>query len=315
MTLYSPDLSTIPADPVAACHFAIEHGRQLALDDLNARRDQDAGTYALAAANYVYATLMPFAGKHMLAKIADNPTMAGSPVLTAAYFREHKLQLEGLKDRLSYVWCDWACYMQDIAVGIADVADELFRAEGDGRGHPGSSVREFLFQYVHAMPEHNYTSVTSPVTRPVSLSICIAEHTFASEAGGDAVEDAVPVMCPVDAPRPAALSAIGTEKPVTTAGLIDQWLGAKGSLSRSERSRRGSSARLFLEAFGLNGATADRLAEIGRNGAEQFIKHALAVPLAERGERARIAHIKSFIAYAQSMHIAVPDQDWTHVHN
>ncbi len=65
----------------------------------------------------------------------------------------------------------------------------------------------------------------------------------------------------------------------------------------------------------LSEATADRLADIGDKAAQRFVHYAYATPLSPRGERACIAHIKSFIAYAQSEHIAVPDQDWIHVHD
>lgn len=195
--------------------------------------------------------------------------------------------------------------MQDIAVGIAQVADELIRANSDGHGCSGSPAREFVFQFVHAMPEHDHISLTTPVARPAGKPNQVAQSATIAEADDDAVEAMAPI----------ARLVIASDTIVTTAGLIDQWLDAKGGLSRAERSRQGSSARLFVEAVGLTDAAADRLAEISANAAHRFAQYATGFPLTARGERTRIAHIKSFIAFAQGMHIAVPDQDWTHVHN
>jgi hypothetical protein len=107
---------------------------------------------------------MSNARKYLLAKMAGNPAMAGSSVLTRVYFAEHKGHLDEIRDSRGWERSVWACWMQDIAVGIAQVADELYQVSGDGRGYHGSSVREFVFQFVHAMPEHNYTGVATPMT-------------------------------------------------------------------------------------------------------------------------------------------------------
>ncbi|TCM06839.1 hypothetical protein [Sphingomonas sp. PP-CC-3G-468] len=304
MTLYDPNFCADPEDFVASCHAAIKHGRQLVLDDLSKHPEHSAETYALAAASYVNATLMTHARKLLLAKMADNPTMSGSSVLTPAYFAEHKGHLDELRDGLGWGRSTWACWMQDIAVGIAQVADELFQTNGDGRGNPGSSVREFVFQFVHEMPEHDDYGCTMLTARPSPV-----------ESDGHDLEVTAPFLRHVESSEPFAPPALAAKITVTMAGLIDKWLDAKGVLSRAERSRQGSSARLFVEAMGVSEATADRLTDIGDKAAQRFVFYADATPLSPRGERARIAHIKSFIAYAQSEHIAVPDQDWTHVHN
>jgi hypothetical protein len=315
MPLYDPNYYADPENAVASCHAAIEHGRQLVLDDLRDHSEHSAETYALAAASYVSATLMPNARKHLLAKMADNPTMAGSPVLTPAYFADHKGHLDELRDGLGWGRSVWACWMQDIAVGIAQVADELFQANGDGRGYPGSSVREFVFQFVHAMPEHNYIGVPTPMVPPVDKPGQVAKQVMVAEAGEDIVEVMAAIAHSAGPREPIAPHALADETTVTTTDLIERWLDAKGNLSRAERSRQGSSARLFVDAVGLAEATADRLAGIGTNAADRFAQHAINFPLAVRGERARISHIKSFIAFVRSMHIAVPDQDWTNVHD
>lgn len=143
----------------------------------------------------------------------------------------------------------------------------------------------------------------------------VTQQAMAAEEDDDTAEAMASVVSPVNPWEPIVPPAIAAETAVTTAGLIDLWLNAKGGLSRAERSRQGSSARLFVEAMGLTEAPANRLADVGDNAAQRFVHYADATPLAPRGERARITHIKSFIAYAQSVHIAVPEQDWTDVHN
>lgn len=284
MNLYCPNLADLGDDTIEASHIAIEQGRQLALADLEARPDQPAEAYALAAVSYLQATLMPGKRNRLLATFAASLGMADSTNLAPIAFAEHKRDLEVLRDGFGHDRSAWACYLQDIAFGIAQVADELLQADTDVRGYPAPSIREFVLQFVGNMPEYKYVSTISPVARRVTT------------------------------PSPAAQADVAPGVAVTTAQLIEQWLEDKGGLSRSERSRQGSSVRLFLEALGLGEATADHLAEIGTDAADRFVRYAANFPLAARGERARIAHVKSFIAYAQSMHIAVPDQDWRHVH-
>lgn len=283
MNLYCPNLSDLGDGTIEASHVAIEQGRQLALADLNARPDQPAEAYAVAAVSYLQATFFPMKRKNLLTKFSTDPVTAGWTNLAPIGFNQHKHDLEVLRNDFGHSWSAWACYLQDIAFGIAQVADELFQADADGRGCPPLSIREFVLQLIGNMPEYSYVSTISPVARRITTA------------------------------SPAAQADIAPRVALTTAQLSEQWLEDKGGLSRAERSRQRSSVRLFLEALDLSEATADRLAMIGTDAADRFVKHAAKFPRSERGERARIAHVKSFIAYAQRMHIAVPDQDWRHV--
>lgn len=284
MNLYCPNLSDLGDDTIEASHVAIEQGRRLALADLEAHPDKPAEAYALAAASYLHATLYPGKRNRLLATLASNSLVPGSTNSSPAQFAEHKDHLEELRRSFGHSWSAWACYLQDIAFGIAQVADELFQADADGREYRGTPTREFVLQFIANMPEYKYVSTITPVARRVERA------------------------------EPAAPTIVVSEVTVTTEQLIERWLDAKGGLSRAERSRQGSSARLFLDAMGLADAKADQLAKIGTDAADRFVRYAARFPLAPRGNRARIAHVKSFIAYAQSVHIAVPSQDWRHVH-
>lgn len=102
MTLYDPNFCADPEDAVASCHAAIEHSRQLALDDLRNHPEHGADAYALAAASYVHATLMTNARKHLLAQVACSPVMPSVSDLTADHFVEHKRHLDELRDGLGW---------------------------------------------------------------------------------------------------------------------------------------------------------------------------------------------------------------------
>lgn len=309
MTVHDPDLS------IKACLEAMDRGRQMVLDDLSAHSTQSAEHYALVAASCVHSTLMPNARQHLLAKLADNPTMAGLSSATPADFANHKSDLEEMRDGLGIERMVWACGIQDIAVGIARAADELFQADGDARGCPGASASEFIFQFVYRMPEHGSSSETQPVTRPISKPTEIPLWAFEAATAHLKGKEAVTHAHVADALQSDPEIADPVERHLTTTQLVEHWLDAKGVLSRAERSRRGSSARLFIDALELKDVLANQLSGIGSDSAERFMRYAINFPLAERGERARIKHIKSFIAFARDARIAVPELDWPNAHN
>ena len=312
MNLYQPTLPPMDQDQVDAPIIAMCHGRDLALADLAVHPDRYAENYAQAAASYVHAAIMPNARRHLLAAMKDHVTMGAVATSVADSFVAHKRELEERRDDIGGDRSFWACCMIDIGVGIAQVADSLFRGDGDGRGVVGSSAQEFLYGYVAHIPEHGSIDARLPLARPV-----------------------------LDTPPAAATT------PAVTAGqLIDHWLDAKGGLSDTERSRRGSSGRLFLTAAGIGvDDDAQRFARIGPGMAEdyanlseavgskwgtvaarhagrtgeQIIAIATTPPVPAwaqhrrepRGRKARIAHVIDLLAFVRGVGIAVPDLDWT----
>jgi len=315
-SLYYPFLFPIQADQPEAPAVAMGYGRDLALADLAANPDRSPEFYARVAASYVHSTLMSNKARHLRKSLVEHLAMGLIIEAVEAPLFSHKEKLEGLRKASGQESSVWACGMIDIAIGIAKVADGLSRADGYDDTVDGATVQEFLCQYVARIPEHGTISKGLPIVRPTNAEQPrVAQQAGRSEANGGTAEVMAAVAGPVEPFGPIALPPAAAELTVTTVDLIDQWLDAKGGLSRAERSRQGSSARLFVDALGLTETTADRLANIGGSAAARFAQYATGFPLAARGERARIAHIKSFIAFAQSMHIAVPDQDWTHVHD
>lgn len=160
MTAYHPDLA------VEACRLAMDRGHQMVVDDLALHPTRSAGHYALAAASCVYSSLTPNTQRHMLARLNESPIMAGRSDSILADFLEHKRHLENLRDSVGIDRSVWRCGMQDYALGIAQAADELFQADGEYRGSPGSSAREFILQFVYRTPEHAYSAGSTPVGRP-----------------------------------------------------------------------------------------------------------------------------------------------------
>lgn len=174
MSAYHPDLAE------EACHLFRDRGHQMVVEDLQAHPNRSAEYYALAAASLVHATLTPNARKRLLATMADNPTMAGWSEGSLADFVEHKRYVEELRRSQGFDRSLWNCGMRDIAIGIAEGADELFRADGYPRIYPGGSVRDFVFQFVRRRPEHRQHFIRTPVARPADAPSQVGEQALVS---------------------------------------------------------------------------------------------------------------------------------------
>jgi len=312
MNLYHPSLPPMHQDQLDAPVIAMNHGRDLALADLAAHPDRTAEIYARAAASYVHAAITPNARQHLLEAMKRHATMGDVARSVTDETVAHKRLLDAQRDAIGADRAFWACCMIDIGVGIAQVADGLFRADGADRGVVGASAQEFLYGYAAPIPEHGRIGAAAAVTRPVLET------------------------------SPGAATAA----PVTAGQLIDRWLDSKGCLSDTERSRRGSSARLFLTAArigvdddvrhfaGVGPRVASGYASLseavgskwgtvaarhaGRT-AEEIIAIATTPPipawaqhrLEPRGRKARIAHVIDLLVFVRGVGIAVPNLDWT----
>lgn len=199
MSAYHPDLA------VEARQLAIDRGHQMVVDDLALHPTRSAEHYALAAASLGYSSLSPNGRKHLLVRLGESPTMAGRSDSIPADFVEHKRYLENLRDSVGIYRSVWRCGMQDTAIGVAQAADELFQADGDGRGYRGSSVREFVFQFVHPRPEHAYVVIGTPVARPADAPSQVGEQAVVSAPNDLSIEEMEPVAGATELSCPAIL--------------------------------------------------------------------------------------------------------------
>lgn len=313
MSVFAPKLPS--ASDLNFCERdAVLYGRNLVLNDLAEHPDRETDYYVRAAVFHVYAAAAyDSTQRDLLASLATHPTTSSLAELSPELFEDH---LYSIFRRLSDVRFYWAaqCYwLMCIALGMAQAADALFRADGDARGHAPSSLEAFLLDGFYIPPaakEYANLEAMSPISRPRACNVSgsSVERPLIGPPGNGTPQSSAPDNYAVADPDLSG-DELNADIP-TCSELIENWLGSKGALSRAERSRRGTSARHLITALSLTDSPANRLASLEPRAVSDFSKYIADHPLKPRGERARIAHIKAFLEYARNAQIEVPQLDW-----
>lgn len=280
VTLGLPDASIKAAPSPAAAHeIAYELGQRTAAEHM---RVTGAGpmSCALFAISLLSTDLNAVEQERLGDAVAKDLTLGQLNIDVPGAMDLHASWLAKLK--LAEQWPEeiWAGAVRGTADGLATSADLVAGTTGVALTHRGSSLRSFIDDFL-AIP--SLQPIASSEADPGSID---------QDAGA----------------RPAEPTG------KTTTDLVDEWLNAKGVQSRAERSRQGSSARLFVEAVGLTNAPAAQLASIGADTPGLVLAAAAQAPLSPRSERARLKHILSFLAYVQGLGVALPALDWSDAH-
>lgn len=279
-TLGLPDASIKAATSSAEAHeIAYELGQRTAAEHM---RVTGAGpmSCALFAISLFSTGLSHVERERLCDVVAKDLTLGQLNIDVPGAMDLHASWLAELK--LAEQWPEevWAGAVRGTADGLATGADLVADTTGETLTHSGSSLRSFIDEFL-----------VIPSLRPIA----------SSEADPDSIDQD-------HGARPAERTG------KTTTDLVDEWLNAKGVQSRAERSRQGSSARLFVDAVGLIDAPVTQLSSIGPDAPALVLAAAAQAPLSQRGERARLTHILSFLAYVQGLGVAVPALDWSDAH-
>lgn len=320
MSVFAPKLPS-PSELNFCERDAVLYGRNLVLNDLAEHPDRETDYYVRAAVFHVYAAAAyDSTQRDLLASLATHPTTSSLAELSPELFEDHLYStLRRLSD-VRFYWPAQCYWLMCTALGMAQAADALFRADGDARGHAPSSLEAFLLDGFYIPPaakgDANLEAM-SPISRPrarneehmqLQVSGSFAERPLIAPPGNGMPQSSAPDNYAVADPD---LSGDELNADTSTCSeLIEDWLGSKGALSRAERSRRGASARHLITALSLTDSPANRLASLEPRAVSAFSKYIADHPLKPRGERARIAHIKAFLEYARDVTIEVPQLDW-----
>lgn len=311
MNLYHPALPPKNLDSFAMTSVAMKTGRQMALSHHQSHPDTKPSYYAEVAASYVHSVLMPTAAKHLRQTISprlNDDGTADSP----SQFLDHAQDLEAIKVRTGVDGATWYCWIIDFALGVSQVADQLDQKPCLGRDGAGMHTLDLLSKYFWLGPEHRVLDVKTTGQ--------LARRTPKTDT----------------APH---------RQSQTVDALIDNWV---DGVSKSERSRRRSSAKLFLTAAAIRtDEPAATLAQVGAATARKYIQLSDAVgskwgtvahgfakhtadeiiavatqesappwaqyPLKPRGRQSRISHVIEFLAFARDAGIGVPEIQWSTV--
>ena len=261
MSVFAPKLPS-PSELNFCERDAVLYGRNLVLNDLAEHPDRETDYYVRAAVFHVYAAAAyDSTQRDLLASLATHPTTSSLAELSPELFEDHLYStLRRLSD-VRFYWPAQCYWLMCTALGMAQAADALFRADGDARGHAPSSLEAFLLDGFYIPPaakgDANLEAM-SPISRPrarneehmqLQVSGSFAERPLIAPPGNGMPQSSAPDNYAVADPD---LSGDELNADTSTCSeLIEDWLGSKGALSRAERSRRGASARHLITALSL----------------------------------------------------------------